>query len=96
MRRRYRVLLLAAIVAAFIVPVGFALSLETGSRAVSSRARPASVAGRTLVAQSAIASPSRAGAPAGASGLPPFAEGARLLVVGSAFLGLAALIRRAA
>lgn len=29
MRKRYRVLLLAALVAAFIVPVGFALSLDT-------------------------------------------------------------------
>lgn len=29
MRKRYRVLLLAALVAAFVVPVGFALSLDT-------------------------------------------------------------------
>ena len=28
MRKRYRVLLLAALVAAFVVPVGFALSLD--------------------------------------------------------------------
>ena len=29
MRKRYRVLFLAALVAAFVVPVGFALSLDT-------------------------------------------------------------------
>lgn len=29
MRKRYRVLVLAALAAAFVVPVGFALSLET-------------------------------------------------------------------
>jgi hypothetical protein len=29
MRKRYRVLLLSALVAAFVVPVGFALSLDT-------------------------------------------------------------------
>jgi hypothetical protein len=29
MRKRYRVLILAALVAALVVPVGFALSLET-------------------------------------------------------------------
>jgi hypothetical protein len=29
MRKRYRVLILAALVAAFVVPVGFALSLES-------------------------------------------------------------------
>jgi hypothetical protein len=44
MRKRYRVLVLAALAAALVVPVGFALSLEaplrarTGSEAIVARA----------------------------------------------------------
>jgi hypothetical protein len=40
MRKRYRVLLLATLVAALVVPVGFALSLESPAPRVSSAVAP--------------------------------------------------------
>jgi hypothetical protein len=51
MRKRYRVLLLAALVAAFVVPVGFALSLEStpvATQFVHSAMLPGAVAAPTL------------------------------------------------
>lgn len=42
MRKRYRVLVLAALVAAFVVPVGFALSLESPMPVQTSNALVAS------------------------------------------------------
>jgi hypothetical protein len=93
MRKRYRVLLLAAIVAAFIVPVGFALSLESDRgttfshpRAVSSTARTPAVAMPALI---------RTSGSAFGSTRPALPEGARLFFVGTAFFGLAAVMRRA-
>lgn len=89
MRKRYRVLLLAAIVAAVVVPVGFALSLET----------PPALA-RTH-APVIVATASTAAAPALVRTAPAFVEvsvpdGAKLFVVGTMLFGLAAAVRRAA
>ena len=90
MRKRYRVLLLAAIVAAFLVPVGFALSLETESMTPSLHTRAAVVAHGSAVAapvwirSGSLTSPRELSVP----------EGARLFVVGGIFLGLAAFMRR--
>jgi hypothetical protein len=75
MRKRYRVLLLAFIAAACVVPVGYALSLESESDLVS--APPVVVA-----------------APVQAVQQPEMSEGARLVLVGGAFFGLAAVVRR--
>ena len=80
MRKRYRVLLLAVVVAAFIVPVGFALSLESDLGASYSHPR----------AVTARAETSAAAAPV----LPKIPEGAKLFVVGTALFGLAAMMRR--
>ncbi|PYR62605.1 MAG: hypothetical protein DMF91_06160 [Acidobacteria bacterium] len=92
MRKRYRVLLLAAIVAALIVPVGFALSLESDSgrvsphtRAVNATAKPTPVSTFVLM---------RTSNPLLAPGLPALPEGARLFFVGTALFGLAAVMRR--
>lgn len=89
MRKRYRVLLLAAIVAAVIVPVGFALSLE---------AEPPIA---PMHAPMIIATASTAAAPALVRTEPAFADvsvpdGAKLFVVGTMLFGLAAAVRRAA
>ena len=90
MRKRYRVFLLAAIVAAFLVPVGFALSLETESITPSLHTRPpvaahgAAVAAPVWIGSRSLTSPREL----------PVPEGARLFVVGGIFLGLAAFIRR--
>ena len=92
MRKRYRVLLLAAIVAALIVPVGFALSLESDpgrtsshSRAVNATAKPTPVSTFVLMRTS--------NSPFG-SILPTLPERARLFFVGTALFGLAAVMRR--
>jgi hypothetical protein len=92
MRKRYRVLLLAAIVAALIVPVGFALSLESDAGkiashppAVNATAKPTSVS--TLVLMRTSNSPY-------GSIRPTLPEGARLFFVGTALFGLAAVMRR--
>ena len=85
MRKRYRVLLLAAIAAAFVVPVGFALSLESPAPRVA-RATPAVVAHAAPAAVDSSSSDASLQLP----------DGAKLLVVGTALFGLAAAVRRAA
>ena len=93
MRKRYRVLLLAVIVAAFIVPVGFALSLESDQGARYSHARPVTVRAQTA----AVAAPvlMRTGGVPFAPVLPAIPEGAKLFAVGTVLFGLAAVMRRA-
>jgi hypothetical protein len=91
MRKRIRVPLLAALVAAIVVPVGFALSLPSGERAV-----PAS---RGVVPIAQIAHVGVSGAPiastsAAVTALPRVPEGAKLLAIGTALFGLAAAMRR--
>ena len=90
MRKRYRVLLLAAMVAALVVPVGFALSLE--SPATRTQASYGAVAATTAVTASVLATPGHAGP---AAVLPPANDTAKLLLVGTILLGLAAFVRKA-
>jgi hypothetical protein len=84
MRKRYRVLILVAVVAAFIVPVGFALSLESPSP-------DASMSSAALVTTAALLQPL---SNAAALVLRPVSNGAWLLLVGTLLLGLAAFVRR--
>jgi hypothetical protein len=94
MRKRYRVLLLAAIVAAFIVPVGFALSLESGAATPSVRySAAAAPAAHTLVSAPVVHSVYRP-APESSSDR-EMREGAKLFAVGAVLFGLAAVVRRA-
>jgi hypothetical protein len=95
MRKRYRVLLLAALVAALIVPVGFALSLESATCAVGAHS---AVAGRgsALVTTAVFALSTSALAligpiPVGRS-LPEYAA---LFLLGALLFGLAAIVRKA-
>ena len=89
MRKRYRVLLLAAIGAALIVPVGFALSLESASF---------TTAVHTSTSTAAVASPILAGTnhAVDASIHPFLSDGVKLLLVGTTLFGLAAFLRRSA
>ena len=80
MRKRYRVLLLAALVAAFVVPVGFALSLD--SAPVATQIVRAGVAPHVLPSWSLLPSWS-------------MPDSAKLFVVGSVLFGLAAAVRKA-
>jgi hypothetical protein len=94
MRKRYRILLLAIIVAALVVPVGFALSLESPAAvkpplsyaAVVPTAQAASFTATTMVTVRSAEprSPSR-----------PVADGTKLFLVGTILVGLAAAVRRA-
>lgn len=88
MRKRYRVLLLAAIVAAVVVPVGFALSLEAPP--VGARA-----AAPMVVATSAVTAPALVRTAPGVADV-SVPEGAKLFAVGTMLCGLAAAVRRAA
>lgn len=86
-RKRFRILLLAAIVAALAVPVGFALSLE-----------PASVPSTHYVAVAApgAALPLLVRRARGSLGAVHTTEdAAKLLLVGSVLFGLAAAVRKA-
>ena len=80
MRKRYRVLLLAALVAAFVVPVGFALSLDSVPVATQI-VRVGVVAPKVLPSWSLLPSWS-------------MPDSAKLLFVGTALFGLAAAVRR--
>jgi hypothetical protein len=90
MRKRIRILLFAALVAAIVVPVGFALSLESIDRSSSS------VHGVVPVAQvrTSTHSPILATTTAAVTSLPEVPEGAKLFIIGTALFGLAAAMRR--
>jgi len=98
MRKRYRVLLFAALVAALVVPVGFAWSID------SSSVRTAHVGPRSTVAVSSaaavltssvvIAAPSERAARVTLD-LPAVPDAAKLLLVGTTLFGLAAFVRKA-
>jgi len=98
MRKRYRVLLFAALVAAFVVPVGFAWSID------SSSARTAHIGPRSAVAASSAAAVLTSSvviaAPSGRAArvtldLPAVPDTAKLLLVGTTLFGLAAFVRKA-
>ena len=89
MRKRFRVLILAAIVAAVVVPVGFALSLE--SDAATTRVTRGEIVASTsanlpviMTAETVTSTPF----------LPAVPDGAKLFVVGTVLFGLAAAVRR--
>lgn len=79
MRKRYRVLLLAALVAALVVPVGFALSLD--SAPVATQIVRAGVAPKVFPSWSLLPSWS-------------MPDSAKLLFVGTVLFGLAAAVRK--
>ena len=89
MRKRIRILLFAALVAAIIVPVGFALSLESGERAAVSATHDV-----VPVAQLRTHYPIVATTTAAVTALPEVPEGAKLLAIGTALFGLAGAMRR--
>jgi hypothetical protein len=91
MRRRFRVLALAAIIAAVVVPLGFALSREADAVAVTPH-----VQGAAVVASTIAVSPKAIGRDRSASmlRLPSVPAGAKLLFVGTALFGVAAAVRR--
>ncbi len=92
MRKRFRVPLLAAIVAAVAVPVGFALSLESAAPVHEVAASHGIVA--TSVSTSVV-SPLVVGSAPASTDLHAVPDAAKLFFVGTALFGLAAAVRRA-
>jgi hypothetical protein len=101
MRKRYRVLMFASLVAALVVPVGYALSVE--STPVARQARyavvpTASAATMVPVAAAAVAAPmmihARNADPDAATAR-PVSDAAKLFGIGTLLFGLAAFVRKA-
>jgi hypothetical protein len=91
MRKRYRILTLAALVAALAVPVGYALSPE--SAPVSSHG---SYGTARLVESAAVLAPMapRAADRSPARTAPPVPDAAKLFGAGTILFGLAAALRK--
>lgn len=91
MRKRIRVLVLAALVAAIVVPVGFALSTESAAERAASSAH-----GVVPVSQinTTVRTPLVASTGPAIFQVPQFSEGVKLLAIGTALFGVAAAMRR--
>jgi hypothetical protein len=92
MRKRIRILVLAALVAAIIVPLGFALSTESAAERATSAAH--AVVPISQVATLHTHVPIVASTGAAAVPLPQVPEGAKLFAIGTALFGVAAAMRR--
>ena len=92
-RKRFRVVLLAALVAAFVVPVGFALSLESTTGWRTTRPAAPATSASTAVASSIVVSRSTRAGAAPLWSL-PVPDAAKLLIIGSVLIGLAAAVRK--
>lgn len=91
-RRRYRVVVLAAIVAALVVPVGFALSLSSGSNRPSVTVRAAVPAESVATGASVLVGTGPVEKPF----FDEFPDSAKLFLVGTMLVGLAIAVRKAA
>jgi hypothetical protein len=92
MRTRFRVLLLAAIIAAIGVPVGFALSREADAVAITPHLQGAAVVASAIAPAPVVVARDRS---ASTFAMPSLPDGAKLLFVGTVLFGLAAAMRRA-
>jgi uncharacterized membrane protein len=102
MRKRYRVLIFAALVAALVVPVGYALSVESLPAAPATRYATVVPAPAAIVpaaaAAAVVAAPItlRAAADrAAAQSLSTTSDVAQLFGIGTLLFGLAAFVRKA-
>jgi hypothetical protein len=91
MRKRFRVLILAAIVAAVVVRVGFALSLQSDSFHARSGSSSAVIVASTLASAPVLVAGSRH---TPVPEPPRVPDGATLFILGTLLLGLAAAVRR--
>jgi hypothetical protein len=91
MRKRYRILIVAALVAAVVVPLGFALSLDSTPAVV---AAPAAGSVGIVAASAKTYALTYPPAAQPRTFFPQLPDGIKLLFVGSALFGLAGAIRR--
>jgi hypothetical protein len=90
MRKRFRVLLLAAIVAAAAVPFGFALSVQSGQGTPRSRPNVLATASVANTAGALV----RTGDSSSVSFLRLIPDSAALFFVGAVLIGVAAAVRK--
>ena len=100
MRKRYRVLIFAALVAALVVPVGYALSVESTPAATAYTHYAAGVPSAASVASTAAAAVAapiamRTDGPQSASQVYQVPDAAKLFGLGTVLIGLAAAVRKA-
>jgi hypothetical protein len=95
MRKRYRILVLAAIVAALVVPVGYALSIEPQPVAKYARTGVVNAPSASVVASPVLIRTASGADAVADSRFPAVPDSAKLLLVGGALLGLAAVVRKA-
>ena len=93
MRKRYRVLFIAALVAALIVPVGYALSIESPRKSANQTYTVVMPAAANIVTTRAMIQPTTTGAQRGWL-LSPFGDAVKLACIGTILFGLAAAVRR--
>jgi hypothetical protein len=91
-RRRYRVVVLAAIVAALVVPVGFALSLSSGNGRAADGIRPIVPVESFAASSPVLLSTDREEAPF----FDDVPDAAKLFLVGTMLVGIAIAVRRSA
>jgi hypothetical protein len=97
MGKRYRVLILAALVAALIVPVGYALSIDSNPKGTHARNEVIRAAAVTAVPAPVMRRPHAAEATKKSEALlSPMLDAAKLLCIGTILLGLAVAVRKAA
>jgi uncharacterized membrane protein YgdD (TMEM256/DUF423 family) len=94
MRKRHRVLIFAALVAALVVPVGYALSIDSTQTATRSRYAAVIPTAATAVVAPVMIHHVGDAAPASTL-LSPVTDAAKLLCIGTVLFGLAAAVRKA-
>jgi hypothetical protein len=95
MRKRYRVLFFAALVAALVVPVGYALSVDSTQKTGAYKRYAAVVP----TASTVVAAPvmmRRTGDDTAAPVVSLMPDAGKLVCIGTVLLGLAAALRKAA
>ena len=93
MRKRHRVLLFAALVAALVVPVGYALSFDSRQKPASARYDVVPTANVSVVAAPGMMPHNADTTP---EILSPMSDATKLLCIGTVLFGLAAAVRKAA
>jgi len=101
MRKRYRVLIFSALVAALVVPVGYALSVESTPAATThthyAAVVPTAASVASTAAATAVVAPIaiRTAGPEAASSAYQMPDAAKLFAIGTVLFGLAAAVRKA-
>jgi len=95
MRKRYRVLIFAALVAALVVPVGYALSIDTMQRGTQTRYKAVLPTAAAAVAAPVVIHRGDAVSAPTSTWLSPVNDATKLLCIGTVLFGLAAAVRKA-